>query len=541
MPAKSMCAVASYAALLASATVAPVPTTFRMRPPFVTSRPSWSAVPAWKTSAPVASAASIPSIGVPWSPRSGYSPPESTTVTAARSADLRLLREVAGEQRQQVAVEPREQRLRLGIAEAAVELDHAQPVLGPHQPRVEEALERRAAAGELAEHRQVHGLEDLCRLRVGDVGQRREGAHAAGVRAGVAVPDPLVVAGRREGDGGLAGGEGEDGQLGPLEELLDVEGLVERLRDLERRVELVLRAADPDALAGREPVELDDAGRPGDGQRPRGRHAGGSPSPPWQMPSSPRSARPRRSGRRRRCRDGAARRRARRRAAPRGRRRRGRSGARARARRARRGRRRARGGSAASAAIPGLPGSGVQLVEVGAAGERPGERVLATSRPDDEHPHPAIVRNPRLKASADLRKDPRHMYEPGTQPARVGERVADARGRSPHRSGPGTARARPARGPDARGERLRAEPTRSRARRARSSPSTSPRTRSSRRRSSDSEDALARRRRRRPSTATALVFDTSRHHPRHRRRGPRRRRGRRGLSSVPEPGVTLRP
>ena len=54
-----------------------------------------------------------------------------------------------------------------------------------------------------------------------------------------------------------------------------MEGLVERLRDGERRVELVLRAADPDALAGREPVELEDARRPGDRQRPRRRHASG--------------------------------------------------------------------------------------------------------------------------------------------------------------------------------------------------------------------------------------------------------------------------
>jgi hypothetical protein len=33
----------------------------------------------------------------------------------------------------------------------------------------------------------------------------------------------------------------------------------------------------------------------------------------------------------------------------------------------------------------------VQLADFGAAGERPGERVLATSRPDDEHPHEPIV------------------------------------------------------------------------------------------------------------------------------------------------------
>jgi hypothetical protein len=35
--------------------------------------------------------------------------------------------------------------------------------------------------------------------------------------------------------------------------------------------------------------------------------------------------------------------------------------------------------------------SGVQLVEVVASGKRPGERVLATPRPDDEHSHRPIL------------------------------------------------------------------------------------------------------------------------------------------------------
>jgi hypothetical protein len=39
----------------------------------------------------------------------------------------------------------------------------------------------------------------------------------------------------------------------------------------------------------------------------------------------------------------------------------------------------------------GVAGSGVQLVEIAAAGERPGEGVLATSRPDDEHSHRPIL------------------------------------------------------------------------------------------------------------------------------------------------------
>jgi hypothetical protein len=38
-----------------------------------------------------------------------------------------------------------------------------------------------------------------------------------------------------------------------------------------------------------------------------------------------------------------------------------------------------------------VAGSGVQLVEVAAVGERPDERVLATSRTDHQRPHRRIV------------------------------------------------------------------------------------------------------------------------------------------------------
>ena len=45
--------------------VGPVAVTERIRPPFVTTVPLRTAVPPWKTSAPAASAAAIPSIGAP--------------------------------------------------------------------------------------------------------------------------------------------------------------------------------------------------------------------------------------------------------------------------------------------------------------------------------------------------------------------------------------------------------------------------------------------------------------------------------------------
>ena len=60
----------------ASASVGPVAVTPSSRPPFVTSRPSLSAVPAWKTSAPDASASPTPSIGrAAIAGMAGYRPP----------------------------------------------------------------------------------------------------------------------------------------------------------------------------------------------------------------------------------------------------------------------------------------------------------------------------------------------------------------------------------------------------------------------------------------------------------------------------------
>jgi len=85
--------------------------------------------------------------------------------------DLGSVREVAGEQRREVTLEPRQERLRLGIPKTAVELDDAEPVLRVHEPGVEEALERSAAVCKFGQHRQVHRFEDLVGIAVGDVGQ----------------------------------------------------------------------------------------------------------------------------------------------------------------------------------------------------------------------------------------------------------------------------------------------------------------------------------------------------------------------------------
>ena len=183
--------------------------------------------------------------------------------------------------------------------------------------------------------RLAHQLDDRPVDRVGDLvdalgvepRHRRVAAHAAGVRALVAVADPLVVLRRREREDVLAVAEREQRELLALQELLEhhlgrPEAPLgeERLDGLAR---LGLRLADDHALArppGRRPSGPPGSSRRSGGQAPsRGcapRRATPwprrpRPSAPWRRPSSPRSARPPRWARRRRRPPPRARRRAR--------------------------------------------------------------------------------------------------------------------------------------------------------------------------------------------------------------------------------------
>src|SRR4029079_13119928 len=93
----------------------------------------------------------------------------------------------AEEQRQEVAVYPRQDRLRLGIAEPAVELEHPRAVFRQHQAGVQQAGEGRIATSELREDRPVDRLKQFLDLRLAQPGHRRIRAHAARVGPRVAV------------------------------------------------------------------------------------------------------------------------------------------------------------------------------------------------------------------------------------------------------------------------------------------------------------------------------------------------------------------
>ena len=146
----------------------------------------------------------------------------------------------SGEGLEQVALDAGDQHLGLGIAEPGVELEHARPALGQHQACEQAADERRAAPGELVDDRLVDALDELGDIHRGD---RRVGAHPAGVRPGVAVLGALVVLRGAERERARPVAEGEERDLGPFEQLLDHDLLAEGGRGDHAGVDLVLGVA----------------------------------------------------------------------------------------------------------------------------------------------------------------------------------------------------------------------------------------------------------------------------------------------------------
>ena len=115
----------------------------------------------------------------------------------------------------------RQDRLRLGIAQADVELEQPRPLRGQHQPGVEEAAQGCPARGHQCQHRPVHRVEDGQRIRLGQVVERRVRAHPAGVGAGVALTHALVILRAAEGHDDRPVGEREEARFLAGHELLD--------------------------------------------------------------------------------------------------------------------------------------------------------------------------------------------------------------------------------------------------------------------------------------------------------------------------------
>ncbi len=95
--------------------------------------------------------------------------------------------------RDDIALQPHHQRLTLRVAKADVVFEQFRPVLGQHQPGIEYALERAPVARHRRDCRPDNGFDDFGLDLRRDDRRRREGTHAAGIRAGIAIADPLVV------------------------------------------------------------------------------------------------------------------------------------------------------------------------------------------------------------------------------------------------------------------------------------------------------------------------------------------------------------
>ena len=168
------------------------------------------------------------------------------------------------EERREGDRDPRQDRLRLRVAEAGVELQQDRAPIGRQdQAGVESAAEGHAPAGQLRQRGAVEAGHDLPDEPVVHVGERRVGAHAAGVGPAVAVTQPLVVAGGGQGQGEPAVAEGNHARLRTVQALLDdhprgTVGLVTGGEDCcQRLVRLREVVTDRDPLAGREAVGLD--------------------------------------------------------------------------------------------------------------------------------------------------------------------------------------------------------------------------------------------------------------------------------------------
>ena len=171
-----------------------------------------------------------------------------------------------GQGGRQVADEAGQDDLGLGVAEAHVELEHLRSRGGEHEAGVEHPAVVDAAAAELGHEGGHSHLGQRLGPGVLHEGHRRVGAHAPGVGPGVAVAHPLEVLGRRQRGDAAPVTQHEQGALDAGEPFLDhdappssAEGPAREL-GLDVGLRLGPRRRDEDALAGSQPVGLDDPG-----------------------------------------------------------------------------------------------------------------------------------------------------------------------------------------------------------------------------------------------------------------------------------------
>ena len=110
----------------------------------------------------------------------------------------------------EVALEPHENRLGLGVAEADVVFEDFGAVLSEHDAGVEDASEGAIFFAHRVDSRDQDVLNDFFHRLIGDERSRAVGTHAAGVRTLVAVEGGFVVLRGFEWDNRFAVNQGED-------------------------------------------------------------------------------------------------------------------------------------------------------------------------------------------------------------------------------------------------------------------------------------------------------------------------------------------
>ena len=183
-----------------------------------------------------------------------------------RPDQRRGLRQPAGcrrvQQHPQRGLQPSEDHLRLGVAEAGVELDDPDAARGEGEADVQHPDKGGAAMTHGVDGGLRHARHDL----VGQGGrrprQRRVGTHPAGVRPAVAIGQPLEVLRRLEGQHAHAVAQAEQRDLRAVQELLDHDHRATRLagQTMGQGGRAVVGHHDPFATS--EPVVLHDVRRP---------------------------------------------------------------------------------------------------------------------------------------------------------------------------------------------------------------------------------------------------------------------------------------
>ena len=124
-------------------------------------------------------------------------------------------------QLEQVALQTRKDHLGFRVAHAAVVFDDKGVAVDADQAEEDKAAVIHTLFAQTLNGRLNDARFDLFHQGLIDERHRRNGAHAAGVEAGIAFADPLVVFGHGQQFIGLAVGQGEHGELDPVEEFLD--------------------------------------------------------------------------------------------------------------------------------------------------------------------------------------------------------------------------------------------------------------------------------------------------------------------------------